>query len=104
MLSVTAFGGTARVSGLRLIRELETMGAQISSSSDREKVIFHLDSPETANQRTDAFNDKNSSSQKDARQGCSHPINFTVTQHNLSICDKDHNRKGEFSNEQLKLF
>ena len=42
MLSVTAFGGTARVSGLRLIRELETMGAQISSSSDREKVIVIL--------------------------------------------------------------
>ena len=39
MLSVTAFGGTARVSGLRLCRELETVGAQISSSSDREKVI-----------------------------------------------------------------
>jgi predicted Zn-dependent peptidase len=40
MLAVTAFGGTMRVSGLRLIRDLETMGAQISSSSDREKVIY----------------------------------------------------------------
>ena len=38
MLSITAFGGTARVSGLRLIRDMEDMGATFSSSSDREKV------------------------------------------------------------------
>jgi hypothetical protein len=38
MLSITAFAGTQRVSGLRLIRDLETMGAQIASSADREKV------------------------------------------------------------------
>jgi hypothetical protein len=38
MLSITAFAGTQRVSGLRLIRDLETMGAQIASFADREKV------------------------------------------------------------------
>lgn len=42
MLSITAFAGTQRVSGLRLIRDLETMGAQISSSADREKVQASL--------------------------------------------------------------
>jgi predicted Zn-dependent peptidase len=38
MLSITAFAGTASISGLRMIRDLESIGAHISSSSDREKV------------------------------------------------------------------
>lgn len=38
MLSIAAFGGTQNVSGLRLIRDLENIGAVISSSSDRERV------------------------------------------------------------------
>ena len=38
MLSVTAYAGTINVSGLRIIRDLESLGAVISSSSDRERV------------------------------------------------------------------
>jgi hypothetical protein len=47
MLSITAFAGTQRVSGLRLIRDLETMGAQIASSADREKVSTFFLSTQT---------------------------------------------------------
>ena len=38
MLSITAYAGTVNVSGLRILRDLENLGAVISSSSDRERV------------------------------------------------------------------
>mmetsp|Transcript_11659 Transcript_11659/g.11691 ORF Transcript_11659/g.11691 Transcript_11659/m.11691 type:complete len:451 (+) Transcript_11659:84-1436(+) len=42
MLSVAAFSGHTKKSGLRLMRDLENMGASVSSSADREKITFSL--------------------------------------------------------------
>lgn len=38
LLSVAAFAGTGKRSGLRLMRDLEDMGAVVGASVDREKV------------------------------------------------------------------
>ena len=38
LLSTAAFAGTSKRSGLKLMRDLENMGAVASSSFDREKV------------------------------------------------------------------
>mgnify|MGYP003385886377 CR=1 FL=1 len=42
MLSVAAFAGTANKSGLRLMRELEDIGATVSASADREKISLDV--------------------------------------------------------------
>jgi hypothetical protein len=38
LLAVSAFAGTGKRSGLRLIRDLENLGATVRASADREKV------------------------------------------------------------------
>ena len=38
LLSVAGFAGTGKRSGLRLMRDLENIGAVVGTSSDREKV------------------------------------------------------------------
>jgi predicted Zn-dependent peptidase len=40
MLAVSAFGGTAKRSGLRIVRDLENIGAKFTATADREKVTF----------------------------------------------------------------
>lgn len=42
LLSLAAFAGTTSKSGLRLIRELEDIGAVVSASSDREKITIQV--------------------------------------------------------------
>lgn len=42
LLSVAAFAGTANKSGLRLMRELEDIGATVSASADREKITLDV--------------------------------------------------------------
>jgi len=42
LLSVAAFAGTGKRSGLKLCRDLENLGATFSSSVDREKIVYHL--------------------------------------------------------------
>ena len=42
MLSVAAFAGTANKTGLRLMRELEDIGATVSASADREKITLDV--------------------------------------------------------------
>ena len=44
LLSVAAFAGTTNKNGLRLMRELEDIGATVSASADREKVFFFVTS------------------------------------------------------------
>eukprot|EP01041_Mallomonas_annulata_P003256 gene3256-6443_t len=39
-LSVTAFSGHGKRSGIRMMRDLENLGAQVSSTSDREKITY----------------------------------------------------------------
>jgi len=41
-LSVSAFAGTQSKTGLRLVRELEDLGATISASADREKITLDV--------------------------------------------------------------
>ena len=41
MLAVSAFGGTAKRSGLRIVRDLENLGATFRASADREKVFSY---------------------------------------------------------------
>lgn len=45
LISVSAFVGTQKRSGLKLIRSLENIGASVSSSSDREKITYDLTTP-----------------------------------------------------------
>lgn len=42
MLSVAAFSGTTNKTGLKLMRELEDIGASISASADREKITLDV--------------------------------------------------------------
>lgn len=42
MLSTTAFSGTGKRSGLRLVRDLENLGATLNSSADREKITYEI--------------------------------------------------------------
>lgn len=42
LLSVSAFAGTGEKSGLRLMRELEDIGATVSASADREKITLDV--------------------------------------------------------------
>jgi len=42
LLSVAAFAGTTDKSGLRLMRELEDIGATVSASADREKITLDV--------------------------------------------------------------
>lgn len=42
LLSVAAFAGTMEKSGLRLMRELEDIGATVSASADREKITLDV--------------------------------------------------------------
>jgi predicted Zn-dependent peptidase len=42
LLSVAAFAGTTNKSGLRLMRELEDIGASVSASADREKITLDV--------------------------------------------------------------
>ena len=44
LLAATAFIGTAKRSGIRLVRDLENLGAKFSAVADREQVIFCADS------------------------------------------------------------
>lgn len=42
LLSVAAFSGTGNKTGLRLMRELEDIGATVSASADREKITLNV--------------------------------------------------------------
>eukprot|EP01006_Ploeotia_vitrea_P019766 TRINITY_DN52006_c0_g1_i1.p1 TRINITY_DN52006_c0_g1~~TRINITY_DN52006_c0_g1_i1.p1 ORF type:complete len:434 (-),score=12.37 TRINITY_DN52006_c0_g1_i1:52-1353(-) len=42
MLSVSAFAGTKNKNGIRLMRELEDIGATVSASADREKITIDV--------------------------------------------------------------
>lgn len=42
LLSVTAFSGHSKKSGIRMMRDLENLGAVVSSSSDQEKITYNL--------------------------------------------------------------
>jgi predicted Zn-dependent peptidase len=39
LLSIAAFSGTQQRSGLRLMRDIENQGFEVSATSDREKVF-----------------------------------------------------------------
>lgn len=41
-LSTTAFAGNRNESGLRIVRFLESLGANFSASADREKIVYDV--------------------------------------------------------------
>ena len=44
VLAKSAFQGTQKLSGLKLMRTLETLGVVVSSRSDRDKIVYELKS------------------------------------------------------------
>jgi len=42
LLASSAFAGTGKRSGLRLVRDIDNLGAKISACADREKIVFEV--------------------------------------------------------------
>lgn len=42
LLATAAFAGTATESGLKVVRDLEHLGARFSATSDREKIVYDV--------------------------------------------------------------